>query len=247
MKIKILQLTLLLALVSTSAFAKVVTINWEGLTPTVFGTDSVQLLSFTNADYGTYGALPVYHFQEALEGNISTEYDFEVVISNPVYETLDLKSTDFVDFDSIPESISSMVYKTIANKKANIDAYILPVIRNESSVKGLTQFDVSIKKTPKLVAKSISNNTALKSTTESVLASGKWVKLSVTEQGLHRLTYNDIVGMGLDPSTVRIYGTGRYQEDPKFINRQHDDLVENALYFVNGSDGKFGSGDYVYY
>ncbi|MDD2799427.1 MAG: type IX secretion system sortase PorU [Bacteroidales bacterium] len=43
----------------------------------------------------------------------------------------------------------------------------------------------------------------------SVLASGKWVKIKLVNSGVYKLTYSDITTMGFsDPSKVRVYGFG---------------------------------------
>ena len=41
----------------------------------------------------------------------------------------------------------------------------------------------------------------------SVLESGRWVKISVASSGLHRISDADLKGWGfVDPSKVRVYG-----------------------------------------
>ena len=47
----------------------------------------------------------------------------------------------------------------------------------------------------------------------SVLASGDWFRFCVDETGIHRLTYNDLQELGMNPSSIqkqniRIYGNG---------------------------------------
>ena len=43
----------------------------------------------------------------------------------------------------------------------------------------------------------------------SVLAAGKWIQLKVKEDGIYKLTYDDIKKHGInDPSKVKIYGYG---------------------------------------
>ena len=41
----------------------------------------------------------------------------------------------------------------------------------------------------------------------SVLSSGKWYKISVTQSGIHEISYSQLKNWGFsDPSRVRIYG-----------------------------------------
>lgn len=82
----------------------------------------------------------------------------------------------------------------------------------------------------------------------SVLKQGKWVKISVEETGVHKLTYQDIQGMGLDnPESIRVFGYGGAVLPEHFTasSRLYDDLPEVAIYMEKGSDGVFGPDDYI--
>jgi len=82
-------------------------------------------------------------------------------------------------------------------------------------------------------------------TTRSVLASGTWMKLRVSETGVHCLTYDEIAAAGLTPANVRIYGYGGAALYQDFLQDKHDDLPSVAFYMNKGDDGVFNSGDYI--
>lgn len=82
-------------------------------------------------------------------------------------------------------------------------------------------------------------------TNQSKLSSGKWVKISVTESGMHYLTYDEIQRAGINPRYLRIYGYGGGQLAQDFNKRKIDDLPQVPYYTFTGNDGVFGSGDYV--
>ena len=90
------------------------------------------------------------------------------------------------------------------------------------------------------------NNFPEKSANSSLLASGSWYKIKVTESNIYKLTYSDISGMGFsDPSNIRIFGNGGEQlsywnNDPRPV-----DMVEIPIYMNKGSDGIFNEGDYI--
>ncbi len=84
----------------------------------------------------------------------------------------------------------------------------------------------------------------------SVLAQGTWYRLTVAEEGMYILNQqffssNGINLSGVDPRTIKIYGSdGR--ELPEAVNATRpNDLVENAIYVEGESDGQFNAGDYV--
>ena len=80
----------------------------------------------------------------------------------------------------------------------------------------------------------------------SVLAAGKWIQLKVKEDGIYKLTYDDIKKQGInDPSKVKIYGYGGWILPEDFNQPYIDDLPETAVYMNKGSDGVFNSGDYL--
>jgi len=80
----------------------------------------------------------------------------------------------------------------------------------------------------------------------SVLSSGKWIQLKVREDGIYKLTYDDIKKQGIsDPGKVKIYGYGGWMLPEDFTQPYIDDLPEVAVYINKGSDGVFNSGDYL--
>ncbi len=85
---------------------------------------------------------------------------------------------------------------------------------------------------------------------ESVLKTGEWYNLSVTESGIYKIDYEDLVSMGIEPSSIDprkigIYfnGNGIVPED-NGIDR-HDDLFENDIFVSGQNDGVFNTEDYV--
>lgn len=69
---------------------------------------------------------------------------------------------------------------------------------------------------------------------QSVLHSGRWIKLRVSESGLYQLSYSALRGLGIDPSKARVYGYGGAILAQDFTADKYDDLPEVSLY-DNGS------------
>lgn len=67
-------------------------------------------------------------------------------------------------------------------------------------------------------------------TNKSVLSTGNWVKIRVSESGVHRLSYDDIRNAGLNPANVRVYGYGGAILPREFSKYHIDDLCPVALY-----------------
>lgn len=85
----------------------------------------------------------------------------------------------------------------------------------------------------------------------SVLASGKWYKIAVAERGIYKLDYEFIkntLGVnpdGINPAMIRVFGNGGVMLQESNARPRADDLVENAVAVIGGSDGAFNPGDYV--
>lgn len=92
--------------------------------------------------------------------------------------------------------------------------------------------------------------------TTSALAegSGYWSKIAVSNDGVHRIDYNQLSqilsGSGYDintlnPDAINIFGNGEgLLPEQNWISRT-DDLAKNAIEIVGGGDGSFDQGDYI--
>ena len=80
----------------------------------------------------------------------------------------------------------------------------------------------------------------------SVLSSGKWFKIAVTEDGIYRIDYARMKQLGLDyPSNPRIFGNNPGQLSYYNDGSNADDLREIAIYTDNGTDGILNEGDFI--
>ena len=84
----------------------------------------------------------------------------------------------------------------------------------------------------------------------SVLATGEWFRIEISDEGMYRLDYNALKSAGidvdnLDPRTLKIYGNGGRELPQSLAAPRIDDLAENAIEVVGESDGKFDPTDYV--
>ncbi len=86
--------------------------------------------------------------------------------------------------------------------------------------------------------------------TNSVLATGPWYKFTVTDEGMYKITGQELLNLGVpsttDPSTIRIFGNGGFEPPMGVGDPYPDDLRENAVYVSDGGvPGALDAGDYV--
>ncbi|MCP4550614.1 MAG: type IX secretion system sortase PorU [Bacteroidetes bacterium] len=94
------------------------------------------------------------------------------------------------------------------------------------------------------------NIKSLAFSSNSVLAHGRWFKISVSENGIYKINYSELNAMGvnmqnLNPKDIRIYGNGGGMLPEKNSETKYHELLENAIMVVGEEDGKFGTEDYI--
>lgn len=89
-----------------------------------------------------------------------------------------------------------------------------------------------------------------KAAANSVLAKGDWYKISTTQNGIHRIDYNGLKSMGInpdaiDPRNIKFHGNGAGILPTPNSSFRYDDLHEVAIQIKGEEDGKFNPGDYI--
>ena len=80
----------------------------------------------------------------------------------------------------------------------------------------------------------------------SVLSAGDWYKIQVEQSGIHKITYEHLVDMGVkNPANVSVFGYGGAQLAEAFSKHYIDDLPQLSIYVEKGGDGVFNAGDYI--
>ena len=80
----------------------------------------------------------------------------------------------------------------------------------------------------------------------SAMESGDWYKITVNRDGIYRITYSELVSLGItDPENVRIYGSGGAMLPEMANSNSGNDLKEIPIWMHTGNDGVFNSGDYI--
>lgn len=137
-------------------------------------------------------------------------------------------------------------YVGIASKRARLDVSFTPVLYRDGKYWRIQSFDLKVDRLSS-PASSVSRHQvagARRGAEHSKLASGRWVKISVTEDGLYQLTAKRLAAMGFkDPAKVRIFGYGGHllpeyglaslPDDLPEVPAWHDD--DRVVFFGNGT------------
>jgi len=226
-----------------------VEIKWQGIKEQTINEKEKNLyFSFQGAFYeNPENGIPFY-IQKS-------KWDFmgftpEIKIFDMVFETLDRKEDDFLlKKFNIDKTLDYKCYLTTENKTEYVIIKVLPFRINPLTLKTekLVSFKFQLSKSSE---KTQSKGKAWNFSNKSVLSSGKWYKLSTNQNGIHKITYNDLVSLGIDvsnlnPQNISLFGNGAGMLPESNTVFRYDDLQENSIFVAGEDDGKFDPNDYI--
>lgn len=179
-----------------------------------------------------------YYFKTPIDENYSPDIEVENIQSVLLKDTVNITSGEVSHYLSADFVIAK------ERKQSYIVGQMPTLIRTVNGIEKVIACDLVIKLQKNNVAKAKKHFAA-----NSVLATGQWYKMGVTQKGVYKIDYNGLSALGINPGTIdarniRIYGNGGHaiaeSVDTNFI----DDLAENAI-FVSATGSTFGANDYI--
>jgi hypothetical protein len=211
--------------------------------------NKTSYLSFENACYNEQQNLIPYYYEL-----IKVDFeDIKLSIVNVSYKTLSNYELKTLKNKIVLRNEIQFSY-TISYKRKQpyLQLNMLPLRNNPATgeIEKVISFDIQVVKdnslkgnSTKIANKSKSVNKFL---SESILKSGKWVKMSLNEDGIYKLTYSEIQDLGFsNPESIKIYGNSSGILPVSNTEPCPDDLTSMAIYFEKDNDGIFNSGDYI--
>ena len=198
--------------------------------------------------------LPHYGVQKKVALLDATAATPTVTIEYPVYEPLTAEETSVIKKygHEVPDSIVPTVYYGVSRKQGLLDIDFCPIVQREGRYWRLTSCKIAVNSpitssTSRFTIKSTSDGTAARWSDNSVLATGTWVKIRVSEEGIYELSASTLSSLGFnDISRVKLYGYGgRIQQEAWSFtseDRVPDDLCEIPLYHKDNSVLFFAEG-----
>ena len=214
-------------------------IAWNGIVKWTINSNSINVLSFTGAQYPKEDRLP--YFNQRFQCDKAFSYLVEV--RNPVFSPLTTQESAFFEGKSAPSTVEVSTSILEQSTTSFLDINVFPFIKYEGRLQKLMSFDLQLTKTPVLQRVVAATRHAYAS--NSVLSQGKFVKIKVKDTGIYKLTFEDLNSMGINPANVRVFGYGGAVLEQDFSLPKQDDLPELAIWMEKGSDGIFNAGDYI--
>ena len=208
-------------------------------------------------DWTTYAqdtVVPVFMHSIDL-GYDHVAYEYTVAIEYP--ELVPLTAEEVVNFRlpkeaGLPEWPEIDAYKGISAKRGQLDISFIPIIWRDGMYQKIEGFTLKIAASPTpfhrgglgsamYAASSLQGRAGREA---SPLSSGRWVKIRVSDNGIHMLTHAHLKEMGFkDPSKVRLFGYGGHPLSEGDTGSWRDGLCEvplwrtdqRVLFYANGS------------
>lgn len=212
----------------------------------VFKIDDENTLEFLNFEEAIsdfkYGDLPVFFQKIAVDNFFS---DCEVQLSNMVFENLLSEDRNLVPSQLLKPTVEPQVRCYAEKGKPYAVVTLLPFVSDGSSqIKKLVSFEMT------LIPQGRSAKSSHVYASSSVLASGLWYKVGVSETGLYKVTFENLVEMGfsaasVSSSLISVFGNGTGSLPEVCGTSRPDDLLELPVMMHDGGDGVFDAGDYL--
>lgn len=140
----------------------------------------------------------------------------------------------------IGEDINVSTMLGVSSKRGLLDVSFVPIVKRDGKYLKLVSCKLKIESQASLHSKSAASSFGRAAGVErykahSVLSSGKWYKIRVSEEGIYRLTKSYLSGIGFkNIDKVKVYGYGgRLQNHAisygTYINSDYDDMEEIPL------------------
>ena len=216
---------------------------WKSpITNTFSDERSVSFMTFDGAVYlqdypllpAVYEMVPMPDFYES----------YEVTVSHAEYEPVSAAEAVLVPDNFHQKKLEVKAVSAYERKKPYLLLSFVPIVETApGQYSRLKTVSVSVQGTRVTRSKSAKDYAA-----QSILATGQWYRCALTRTGMYRVTYNDLIAMGMQSpissSQLAIFGNGGTML-PEVAGTPHpDDLMELPIQIFDNGDGSFDNGDY---
>jgi hypothetical protein len=201
-------------------------------------------MAFEGAYFPETGKLPVWT-ETLFADNISSKITLSDCKYSPLTPEEKLIMSSFSN--QAPAELVYSSHQVISRKDKGVHIEILPFIRDAATneVLKLISFTIQFIEQDQPAKAAVRNYAS-----NSMLSQGEWYKIAVTQTGIYRIDYNDLVSMGINPSTLNPYKLGIFGRDGSMLpeanaGNRADDLPEKSIEVTGQSDGSFDQGDQI--
>jgi len=202
-------------------------------------------LFFENAVFDNHETMiPSYFELFPISSSISNVEQININLENVMYSKLSDAEKSKIKSTYNIEQLKPY-YSIQQSRKQNFLVATIPAVRKgvNGELEKLNSFTLTITETGYSKTKAISiSSTKI----TSVLSIGKWIKVKVSETGVYKITYAELLSYGLtNISNVSVWGNGGSMLPYLNSDTAPDDLEQIPIYVEKGGDGIFNQNDYI--
>ncbi len=216
------------------------------LTMLAFAANAQQVFfNLTAEEVRIDSVLPYFSYRQMLGANYNDSV-YAVEIDYP--EFIDMMPGDIEKYQLISDEVPGMLpemdtHVAVERKKGVLETGFTPIVYRDGKYKKLVSFMLRITATPKQKMHKVQSSkfqvpSSERYTETSVLATGNWAKIRVSQSGIHQLTDAVIKRAGFSSlDKVKIYGYGGALQNEKLVGEELvalDDLKEVPTCTVDG-------------
>jgi hypothetical protein len=226
-----------------SQSGKTTQLQWE--MTTINGKPNLNIVGFRVG----FNELPRFASKIKLNSNQKLNVSIEVLNSENLSNNELLSLSTELKNKIGASLITKVVYSYQVKVKYGIINFT-PLFKENGIIKKITSFKLNYTYSQESVSE---RNTASRASggfkNSSVLAQGKYCKLSLKTDGVYKVTYeflkaNGVLTTSISSNLINVYGNHNGMLPEKNGESRIDDLEKNAIRMIDGGDGMFGAGDY---
>ena len=212
-------------------------LDWEG---SKINCNGDSLLYFNNSLYDESISNNNIYFEKIPINSDNVKLNFFDVN----YKVVDSDDMKYVNTDALIHETNFRYHVGFQNNQKFIFLYFSPFIYSNNTLKKVVDFRFSIEE-----IHTLKSNSRKKSVIQSsILSSGNWYKIGVTQSGIHEIDLGFLNSTGIDvnsinPKNIRLYGNKSGVLSEGFY--EIDDLKEMSIEVVGEEDQVFDSSDKV--
>ncbi len=227
-----------------------VELKWKSNHEIILGVDSkISVLSFNEAFHDAEnGFAPFYCKRKKSPNGKDSEASLKNIRTEVLSNSELFNITRFKEY--LSEEFDVKTYSYDIRKENYSECRFIPIRYNKNigQYEKLVSFELVWKES--ITNKAFVNSNVQAFGTNSVLATGTWFKIAVTDDGVYKMDKNFLTSLGLnlqgvDPRNIKIYGNGGHLLPENNSVYRTDDLAENAIYVSGEGDGVFDNSDFI--
>jgi hypothetical protein len=245
MKNRLLLFVLFFSVLSYGQQGGKVVLNWKDNVFTYIGEDPFTMPQFQDDYMGFDPSVKQLFLLNKFEVSASVNPE-SLQVTDVVYETITTAQLGGLAIAGIPTAINATLTPSLARTIWYASLRLSPIIKEGSGYKRIKSFSYTYSYGGAAMQRSTQATAAI---SNSVLASGEWVRFYVEKSGVYRLSRSFLQQIGVnvnaDPRTIKIYGNGGRMAPLLNSLPYPQDLAENAVKFIGEEDGRFDNNDYI--